>query len=196
MPARVSPKALLAANWKMNPVNAGDALDLVRGVLPASTSHPDLVEVAIFPPYPWLLGVAEAIEGTNVKLGAQDYFWEISGPYTGEVSPAMLRGWCPWVIIGHSERRAYLGETDDMVARKTAVRAGVGHRFGQERRTRARVQDDETDPAHSWGVDRRGRGPQSARALWRQRQREERRVLRRAALLRRLPRRRSQPHRG
>jgi len=121
MPARVSPKALLAANWKMNPVNAGDALDLVKGVLPAATSNPDLVEVAIFPPYPWLLGVAEVLEGTNVKLGAQDCFWELSGAYTGEVSPAMLKGWCPWVITGHSERRAYLGETDDMVARKTAA---------------------------------------------------------------------------
>jgi triosephosphate isomerase len=120
-PARVSPKALLAANWKMNPVNAGDALDLIKGVMPAATSNPDIVEVAIFPPYPWLLGIAEVVEGTTVKLGAQDCFWELSGAYTGEVSPAMLKGWCQWVIIGHSERRAYLGETDDMVARKTAA---------------------------------------------------------------------------
>jgi triosephosphate isomerase len=121
LPARVSPKALLAANWKMNPVNAGDALDLVKGVLPAATAKPELVEVAIFPPYPWLLGIAEVLEGTTVKLGAQDCFWEMSGAYTGEVSPAMLKGWCTWVITGHSERRAYLGETDDMVARKTAA---------------------------------------------------------------------------
>jgi triosephosphate isomerase len=121
MPARVSPKALLAANWKMNPVNAGDALDLVKGVMPAATANPELVEVAIFPPFPWLLGIAEVLEGTTVKLGAQDCFWEISGAYTGEVSPAMLKGWCQWVITGHSERRAYLGETDDMVARKTAA---------------------------------------------------------------------------
>ncbi len=121
VPARVSPKALLAANWKMNPVNAGDAFELVKGVLPASTAHPELVDVAIFPPYPWLLGVAELIEQTSVKLGAQDCFWELSGAYTGEVSPAMLTGWCQWVITGHSERRAYLGETDDMVARKTAA---------------------------------------------------------------------------
>src|SRR5713226_8073417 len=105
--------------------------------MPAATSHPELVEVAIFPPYPWLLGIAEVVEGTNVNLGAQDCFWELSGAYTGEVSPAMLKGWCPWVIIGHSERRAYLGETDDMVARKTVaaktneivtaqVKAGLG----------------------------------------------------------------------
>ena len=121
MPARVSPKALLAANWKMNPVNAGDALDLVKGILPAATEHLDVVEVALFPPFPWLLGVAEVLETTGVKLGAQDSFWEISGAYTGEVSPAMLKGWCQWVIIGHSERRVILGETDEMVARKTAA---------------------------------------------------------------------------
>src|SRR5260370_21387793 len=105
----------------MNPVNAGDALDLIKGVMPSATSNPDIVEVAVFPPYPWLLGIAEVLEGTTVKLGAQDCFWELSGAYTGEVSPAMLTGWCQWVITGHSERRAYLGETDDMVARKTAA---------------------------------------------------------------------------
>src|SRR5713101_3002962 len=105
----------------MNPVNAGDALDLVKGVMPASIAHPDVIEVAIFPPFPWLLGIAEVLEGTTVKLGAQDCFWEISGAYTGEVSPAMLKGWCQWVITGHSERRAYLGETDDMVGAPLGV---------------------------------------------------------------------------
>src|SRR2546426_12315533 len=105
----------------MTPVNAGAPPALVKGVLPASTAHPDLVEVAIFPPYPWLLGVAELIEQTGVKLGAQDCFWEMSGAYTGEVSPAMLKGLCQWVIVGHSERRLYLGETDEMVAKKAAA---------------------------------------------------------------------------
>jgi triosephosphate isomerase len=116
-----SEKALLAANWKMNPVDGGEAVDLVRGVLPTASASLDTVEVALFPPFPWLLGVAEVMEGSGVKLGAQDCFWEISGAYTGEVSPAMLRGWCQWVIVGHSERRVYLGETDDMVARKAAA---------------------------------------------------------------------------
>jgi triosephosphate isomerase len=116
-----SEKALLAANWKMNPTDGGDALDLVKGILPVATSSLDNVEVALFPPYPWLLGVAEALDQTGVKLGAQDCFWEMSGAYTGEVSPAMLQGWCQWVLVGHSERRAYLGETDEMVARKAAA---------------------------------------------------------------------------
>src|SRR6202158_5018615 len=105
----------------MNPVDGGAALVLVKGLLPVATAHIDRVEIALFPPFPWLLGVAEVRDQTGVKLGAQDCFWETSGAYTGEVSPAMLRGWCQWVIIGHSERRAYLGETDDMVARKVAA---------------------------------------------------------------------------
>jgi triosephosphate isomerase len=119
--AQENQKALLAANWKMNPVDGGDAVDLVRGLLPAAAEAERSVEVALFPPFPWLLGVAEELEGSGVKLGAQDCFWETSGAYTGEVSPAMLRGWCQWVIVGHSERRVHLGETDDMVARKAAA---------------------------------------------------------------------------
>lgn len=114
-------KPLLAANWKMNPVDGGAALDLVKGLLPVATTLVDQVEIVLFPPFPWLLGVAEVLDQTGLKLGAQDCFWEISGAYTGEVSPAMLKGWCQWVIVGHSERRAYLGETDEMVGRKVAA---------------------------------------------------------------------------
>ncbi|HEY2598982.1 MAG TPA: triose-phosphate isomerase [Candidatus Dormibacteraeota bacterium] len=114
-------KALLAANWKMNPTDGGAALELVNAILPAAASNVDQVEVALFPPYPWLLGVAEVLGESGVKLGAQDCFWEMSGAYTGEVSPKMLEGWCQWVLVGHSERRAYLGETDEMVAKKAAA---------------------------------------------------------------------------
>ena len=105
---------LVAANWKMNPTNIDDALDLVRGVMSVARGHADRVEVAIFPPFPWLLAVSDLLVETGVKLGAQDAFWENSGAFTGEVSPAMLKGWCQWVIIGHSERRLYVGETDEM----------------------------------------------------------------------------------
>ena len=72
-------KALLAANWKMNPVDGGEAVDLVKGVVGIAGEAVDNVEVALFPPFPWLLGVAEVLEGSGVKLGAQDCFWEVSG---------------------------------------------------------------------------------------------------------------------
>ena len=114
-------KALIAANWKMNPTDGGAALELVNAILPVASANVDQVEVALFPPFPWLLGVAEVLGESGVKLGAQDCFWEMSGAYTGEVSPKMLEGWCHWVLVGHSERRAYLGETDEMVAKKVAA---------------------------------------------------------------------------
>jgi triosephosphate isomerase len=122
----VTQKPLLAANWKMNPTDGGAALDLVKGVLAVASSHADRVEVALFPPFPWLLGVAEVLDQSGIQLGAQDCFWEMSGAYTGEVSPAMLQGWCQWVLVGHSERRAYLSETDDMVSRKAAAALSCG----------------------------------------------------------------------
>ena len=121
MSSRVAPIPLVAANWKMNPNTADEALDIVRGVLSVARGHADRVEVAIFPPFPWLLPVCEVLAESGVKLGAQDCFWLPSGAYTGEVSPAMLKGWCEWVIVGHSERRMYLAETDEMVAKKAAA---------------------------------------------------------------------------
>jgi triosephosphate isomerase len=119
--SRIAQLPLVAANWKMNPINVEDALDLARGVLSVARGHADRVESVIFPPFPWLLAVSEVIAESGVKLGAQDCFWEVSGAYTGEVSPAMLTGWCQWVIVGHSERRVHLGETDEMVAKKAAA---------------------------------------------------------------------------
>ena len=126
--ARPPGMPLIAANWKMNPNNLDDALDLVRGVMSVARGQADKVEVAIFPPFPWLLPVSDLLVESGVKLGAQDCFWETSGAYTGEVSPAMLKGLCQWVIIGHSERRLFLGETDEMVAKKTA--AGLSAELG------------------------------------------------------------------
>lgn len=121
MSSRPPGMPLLAANWKMNPTNEDDALDIVRGVLSVARGHSDRIEVVIIPPFPWLLGVSEVLDQSGVKLGAQDCFWEMSGAYTGEVSPLMLKGLCDWVIVGHSERRLHLGETDEMVAKKTAA---------------------------------------------------------------------------
>jgi triosephosphate isomerase len=112
---------LVAANWKMNPTNLDDALDLVRGVMSVARGHADRVEVAIFPPFVWITAVSDLLVESGVKLGAQNVFWEMSGAYTGEISPAMVKGVCEWVIVGHSERRLYLAETDEMIAKKTAA---------------------------------------------------------------------------
>jgi triosephosphate isomerase (TIM) len=118
-------RPVLAANWKMNPTSAGEAAELVKGISEAARNQ-DRVTVAIFPPFVWLVGVLELLEGTGIELGGQDCYWETSGAFTGEVSAAMLAGICQWVIVGHSERRA-MGETDQQVALKAgaALRAGL-----------------------------------------------------------------------
>jgi triosephosphate isomerase len=121
-------RPLLAANWKMNPARAAEAVELARAVLPAAREHAESVEVALFPPFPWLTCVEEVVAGTGVGLGAQDCYWEPAGAFTGEVSVAMLAGWCPWVIVGHSERRQHFGETDAQVARKAAAALAAGLR--------------------------------------------------------------------
>src|ERR1700682_2367642 len=87
--SREAPIPLVAGNWKMNPNTADEALDLVRGVLSVARGHANRVEVAVFPPFPWLMPVYEVLAESGVKLGAQDCFWEPSGPHPGEVSLAM-----------------------------------------------------------------------------------------------------------
>ena len=111
-------KKLVAGNWKMNMLGK-EAGQLARGVAGGVTGVTDEVDVVLAPPFTALRIVAEAIEGTGLHLGAQDVFWEERGPYTGEISPAMLvDAGCEWVIIGHSERRNILHETDEMVRKK------------------------------------------------------------------------------
>ncbi len=86
------------------------------------------VRVAVCPPFPWLLTVAEVLRGSKVALGAQNCYPEVEGAFTGEVSPTMLRdAGCQYVIIGHSERRHGLGESDAFLNRKllAALNAGL-----------------------------------------------------------------------
>ena len=85
------------------------------------------VTVAVCPPFPWLMPVADALKGSPVRLGAQNCHFEKEGAFTGEVSPAMLLdAGCTYVIIGHSERRHGLGETDDFLNKKAKAALAAG----------------------------------------------------------------------
>ena len=119
-------KPLIAGNWKMyktGPEAAATAAALVE-LLPADIN----VDVMIAPPFTALSAVAEAVAGSVVALGAQNLHWEIEGAFTGEISPLMLTAaGCTHVIIGHSERRQFFGETDTTVNRR--IRAACAHRL-------------------------------------------------------------------
>lgn len=114
---------LVAGNWKMNRT-AADAVDLVEAMLPALLAA-EGVERVLCPPFVALPAVAARLAGTPIQLGAQHMHWEDAGAFTGEVSPLMLKDLCRYVIVGHSERRAYFGETDETVPQR--VRAGLRH---------------------------------------------------------------------
>lgn len=114
---------LVAGNWKMNKT-IPQALELVEAMLPGLSAIPE-VERVICPPFVALQAVSERLAGRGVGLGAQHMHWEDAGAYTGEVSPLMLKDLCSYVIVGHSERRMYFGETDDTVNRR--VKAGIRH---------------------------------------------------------------------
>jgi triosephosphate isomerase (TIM) len=119
-------RPLVVANWKMQLEDA-ESQALVanlKGVFPKEEG----IEVVLCPTFTALCAVRDEIAGSGMALGAQDCAWEREGAYTGEVSPFELADLgCRYVILGHSERRIHLGETDDMVARKavTAQRAGL-----------------------------------------------------------------------
>jgi len=114
----------ITGNWKMNKT-VGEALDLVRE-LKGSISNVQGVEVAIAPPFTALDAVRKELEGSLIRLAAQNLFYEEKGAYTGEVSPEMIKEvGCHYAIIGHSERRQFFGETDETVNRR--IKAALGH---------------------------------------------------------------------
>ena len=117
-------KPFIAGNWKMNKTVA-EARQLVSELVPGLQGIGS-VDRVLCPPFTTLLAVAALLEGTEIGLGAQNMHWEASGAFTGEVSPAMVKELCRYVIIGHSERRAYFGESDETVNRKVRAAYSVG----------------------------------------------------------------------
>ncbi len=114
---------IVAGNWKMNKT-VPETIELVRELrkmLPGVTG----VEVVLCPPFVSLWVAKNALGQSGFALGAQNVHWETRGAFTGEISPVMLKDICRYVIIGHSERRQYFGETDETVNRK--VKAALAH---------------------------------------------------------------------
>ena len=110
-------KKIVAGNWKMNKTPK-EALELIETLKPLVGGQ-DKVEVVFCPPAVDLVIASEAVKGTNIKIGAQNMYCEESGAYTGEISPAMVKeSGCEYVILGHSERRGYFGETDELINQK------------------------------------------------------------------------------
>ena len=116
---------LIAANWKMYKTPQ-QAQEFLRAFLPLVDGH-TRDQIAICPPFVCLPAVVEALSGSGIGVGAQNLHWEKEGAYTGEVSAGMLAAvGCTHVIIGHSERRQYFGETDDTVNRKLETALEIG----------------------------------------------------------------------
>ena len=118
-------KPIIAGNWKMNKT-AEETTALIKALIPL-VSDVDNVDVVVCPTFVNLSTAAEALAGSNIKLGAQNMHFEKSGAYTGEISADMLLAFgVKYVILGHSERRQYFGETDEGVNKKAKVALEAG----------------------------------------------------------------------
>ncbi|MCJ7516282.1 MAG: triose-phosphate isomerase [Dehalococcoidia bacterium] len=109
-------KPLIAGNWKMN-TTVDEARNLVQAIL-NELDGTDGVEKVLCPPFISLAAIKELLKGTSVELGAQNMYYADKGAFTGEISPVMLTDLCNFVILGHSERRQYFFETDEIINKK------------------------------------------------------------------------------
>lgn len=114
-------KKLFIANWKMR-LLPGEAIKLAKEIVREFGTGVEDTEIVVAPSHDAIAEVGEALRGSQLILGAQDCFWEDKGAYTGEVSSLGLKELgCKYVLVGHSERREYLGEIDEIVAKKLAA---------------------------------------------------------------------------
>jgi len=117
---------IIAGNWKMN-TTAASCADLCDGIL-QGTDGVSGVEKVVCPPFPFLSIARDCLKGSSIAVGAQNMHWAEKGAYTGEVSHSMLSGLVEYVIVGHSERRAYFCETDETVNKKVKAALAAGLR--------------------------------------------------------------------
>ncbi len=119
-------RLFVAGNWKMNTLHES-AVTLAREVAAQCAGDSSSIDVLVAPPYPYLLAVKQELSGSYVQLGAQDAYFESQGAYTGEVAVEMLQDvGCDYVILGHSERRHVMGETDELINKKVVASLDKG----------------------------------------------------------------------
>ena len=115
---------LIAGNWKMN-TTLSEATELIGRML-HELDEVGSVDKVLCPPFISLAAIGEMLKGSSIKLGAQNLYFKEKGAYTGEISPLMLADLCEFVIIGHSERRQYFNETDEIINKKVQAALKVG----------------------------------------------------------------------
>jgi len=119
-------RPLIAGNWKMH-FTVPEGLEYALRLRHDLEAFAERVHLVILPPAVMLWEIANALRGCPIEVGAQNASWEDQGPFTGEISPKMLAGWCHYLLIGHSERRQLFNETDEQLNRK--VQAAFRHKL-------------------------------------------------------------------